>query len=615
MTITGRGTATITATKEGDDDYLPTSATYSLRVVDSSVTFTLGIKNIKFTWTDIADTNHYRLLADLGGTGFIDASTTGFVVVPNSTNIKQTNARADIALHRYIPVVDGNNPEYLVEACDAGNVCNSNASASLTNEKLNDLIGYFKASNTDELDNFGWSMSISGDGNTLAVGAIGEDSNSTEVDGVQDNVTGFNAGAVYVFARSSTGTWSQQAYIKASNTNFLDQFGYSVSLSGDGYTLAVGARYEDSNSTGVGGVQGAGANDSGAVYVFTRSGEDWTQQAYIKASNTGIGDEFGYAVSLSGDGNSLVVGARYEDSNATGVGGAQDNNSTSNSGAVYVFTRSGDDWSQQAYIKASNTGKNDDFGSSVSLSGDGNTLAVVAFLEDSDSTGVDGVENNSSATDSGAVYVFIRSGDDWTQQAYIKASNTGAGDQFGFAVSLSSDGNSLAVGATEEDSNATGVGGAQDNNSTSNSGAVYVFTRSGSTWSQQAYIKASNTGDNDEFGRAVSLSGDGHSLAVSTIFEDGNAIGVNGEQNDDDATTDSGAVYFFTRSGSTWQQQSYIKASNTDKRDRFGYSVSLSVDGHSLAVGAYTEDGNAKGINGDQNNNEEIIQSGAVYLY
>ena len=599
LTLKSTGTATITAMKAGDDDYLPTSATYSLKVMEfTNSALTLGIKNIKFTWNGVTGTDHYRLLSDLGG-GFVDASTTGFVVVPNSTNIKQTTARADIALHRYVPLLNSNARLYRLESCDNTNTCSDNAvlNASLTNEKLNDLIGYFKASDAVGGDEFGRSVSLSGDGNTLASSELGN--------------------TVYVFVRdSSSAEWTQQAYVKNNVRN--DRFGHSVSLSDDGHTLAVGAFIDDSISTGVNSDSKPDDNsnfNAGAAYVFTRSSTGtWNQQAYIKASNTGENDQFGWSVSLSGDGNNLAVSARLEDSNSTGVGGMENNSSATNSGAVYVFTRSGEDWTQQAYIKASNTGVNDRFGESVSLNGDGNALAVGANLEDSNTTVVGGVENNSSATDSGAVYVFTRSGDDWTQQAYIKASNTGAGDQFGFAVSLSSDGNSLAVAAHTEDSNATGVGGAQDNNSTSNSGAVYVFSRSSiGTWSQQAYIKASNSGAGDEFGTAVSLSGDGNSLAVGARFEDSNAKGVGGDQDNENASG-SGAVYFFTRSGSTWSQKAYVKASNTRKNDEFGYAVSLSDDGNSLAVGARFEDSSfiKGGVDGQDSGG---VDSGAVYLY
>ena len=442
---------------------------------------------------------------------------------------------------------------------------------------------YLKASNTGATDLFGYSVSLSGD--TLAVGAYWEDSNATGVNGSQSDNSVSQSGAVYVFTRSGR-TWSQQAYLKASNTGVNDLFGYSVSLSGD--TLAVGARYEDSNATGVNGSESNNSeSSSGAVYVFTRSGTTWSQQAYLKASNTERGDEFGYSVSLSGD--TLAVGARQEDSNATGVNGSESNNSESGSGAVYVFTRSGTTWGQQAYLKASNTESGDEFGYSVSLSGD--TLAVGAIRDDS-----------------GAVYVFIRSGTTWSQQAYLKASNTGTSDLFGYSVSLSGD--TLAVGAIREDSNATGVNGSQSDNSAIWSGAVYVFTRSGTTWSQQAYLKASNTDAQDSFGSSVSLSGD--TLAVGARFEDSSATGVNGSQSDN-SVSNSGAVYIFTRSGRTWSQQAYLKASNTGADDEFGSSVSLSGD--TLAVGASLEDSSATGVNGSQSdNNRAGRNSGAVYV-
>ena len=321
---------------------------------------------------------------------------------------------------------------------------------------------YVKASNTGAADNFGSSVALSGDGSTLAVGAIGEDGSAAE------------AGAVYVFTRDVGGIWSQQAYVKASNAGALDLFGFSVALSGDSNTLAVGAIGE---SSAVGGTPTDNtAPSAGAVYVFTRSVATWTQQAYVKASTIGAGDQFGFSVALSGDGNSLAVGAIGEASAATGIGGNQTDNTAPDAGAVYVFTRDvGGVWRQQAYVKASNTGAGDQFGFSVSLSGDGNTLAVGAIGESSAAVGIGGNQTDNTAADAGAVYVFTRSVATWTQQAYVKASNTGAGDRFGTSAALSSDGTTLAVGATGEDSSATGIGGSQADNSAVGAGAVYVF--------------------------------------------------------------------------------------------------------------------------------------------
>src|SRR5262249_21700539 len=151
-------------------------------------------------------------------------------------------------------------------------------------------------------------------------------------------------------------------------------------------------------------------------------------------------------------------------------------------------------------VKASNTGASDNFGSALALSGNGNTLAVGAAAEDSSATGIDGVQTDNSKTDSGAVYVFTRSAGVWTQQAYAKASNTDSGDRFGSTLSLDNVGNTLAVGAGAEASSATGVGGNQADNSAPGAGALYVFTRSGSAWTQNSYAKAPNTGAGDAFG-------------------------------------------------------------------------------------------------------------------
>jgi hypothetical protein len=441
---------------------------------------------------------------------------------------------------------------------------------------------YLKASNTGNGDNFGHSVAVSGD--TVVVGAPFEGGSAT------------GGGAAYVFVHSGS-TWSQQAFLKGSNTGAGDDFGWSVAVSGD--TLVVGAPLEDSNATGVNGPDNDLGDECGAAYVFVRSGSTWSQQAYLKASNTGMGDNFGWSVGLSGD--TIVVGAFGEGSNATGVNGA-DNDLADNSGAAYVFVRSGSLWTQQAYLKASNTGTEDNFGWSVGVSGD--TIIVGAPDENSNATGVNGADNNDLAGSSGAAYVFVRSGSTWSQQAYLKASNTGAGDNFGWSVGVSGD--TIVVGAPDESSNAIGVNGA-DNNLAGGSGAAYVFVRNASTWSQQAYLKASNTGHVDNFGASVALSGD--MVVVGAPFESSNATGVNGAGND--LAQESGAAYKFVRSASIWSQQAYIKASNTGEFDQFGASVAAS--GETVVVGAPIESGNATGVNGPDN--DLAHDSGAAYVF
>jgi FG-GAP repeat len=347
-----------------------------------------------------------------------------------------------------------------------------------------------------------------------------------------------------VFSRTGT-TWTQQSYLKASNPGVEDWFGVSISMSADGNTLAIGADLEDSSATGINGSQSDNsALDSGAVYVFARTVNSWAQQAYIKASNTGSMDHFAESVSLSSDGSTMAITANYEDSAANGINGNQTDNSTLTAGAAYVFVRNAGTWAQQAYVKASNTGSGDGFGDSAALSADGNTLAVGATGEGSSASGINGNQTDSAAENSGAVYVFVRSANVWNQQAYIKASNTGASDGFGSSVHLTDNGNGLTVGAKGEDSSATGSNGNQSDNSAIDSGAVYVLNRTANIWSQQLYLKASNTGEGDYFGSQIVRSSTGNTLWISAPSEDSAATGVNGNQANDTAYS-SGAVYVY----------------------------------------------------------------------
>ena len=393
---------------------------------------------------------------------------------------------------------------------------------------------YLKASNTSAGgllgDYFGFSVAI--DGDTLVVGAIGEDSAAPGVNGDQADDTLGESGAAYVFTRTN-GTWSQQAYLKASNPGGFDFFGNSVAISGD--TIAVGANNEGSSAVGIGG---DGVNDdamgSGAVYVFARQGTDWSQQAYIKASNTDAMDQFGQIVRLSGD--TLAVGAPNEASSARGVNGDGALNNIARAGAAYVFVRQGTSWSQQAYIKASNSGNEDGFGYALDV--DADTLVVGALNERSAAAGVNADQTNNSASDAGAAYVFVRQGTDWSQQAYLKSSNPGAGDNFGYAVAVSGD--RVVIGAQAEASSATGINGDGALNDAEDGGAVYTFTRQATDWSLTAYLKASNTGAGDLFGFSVDL--EGGTLAVGAPSERSNATGVGGSQTDD-SLEDAGAVY------------------------------------------------------------------------
>ena len=514
-----------------------------------------------------------------------------FLLPSSSIQARQTIASTAAPAQEVVSDVDPTLPEGLT----------SSEWQSIQNQIMSNLSqqAYLKASNTDASDEFGFSVAVSND--TIVVGARGESSAATGVNGDQNDNSASNAGAAYVFVRNGT-TWTQQAYLKASNTDANDHFGKSVAISND--TIVVGSPYEASAATGVDGDQNDNsANRAGAAYVFVRNGTTWTQQAYLKASLTDAFDLFGTSVAVSN--NTIVVGAYGEDSAATGVDGDQNDNNAGSAGAAYVFVRDGTTWTQQAYLKASNTGVGDQFGYSVAVSND--TIVVGARGESSAATGVNGDQNDNSASNAGAAYVFVRNGTTWTQQAYLKASNTDADDHFGYPVAVSND--TIVVGAWPEDSATTGVNGDQINNSAVDAGAAYVFVRDGTTWTQQAYLKASNTDAYDGFGGSVAVSND--TIVVSANLEDSAATGVNGDQINNSAV-DAGAAYVFVRDGTTWTQQAYIKASNTDADDYFGLRVAVSND--TIVVGALGEASAATGINGDQNDNS-AQGAGAAYVF
>ncbi|MEE2917483.1 MAG: FG-GAP repeat protein, partial [Candidatus Neomarinimicrobiota bacterium] len=342
-------------------------------------------------------------------------------------------------------------------------------------------------------DRFGYFVSISGD--YAVVGAIGGES-------------------AYIFGRSFS-TWPQQAKIVASDAASNDQFGRSVSISGD-YAL-VGAPTNGS--------------DTGSAYIFTRSGTSWSQQAKLVAGDAAAGDRFGISVSISGD---YALVASYKDEDA-GRG----------SGSAYIFIRDGTSWSQQAQLVSSDLPKDDNFGNSVSLSGD---YALVGAYQDDD-----------GAYASGSAYIFIRDGTSWSQQAKLVSDDPASADYFGFSVSISGD---YAV-----------VGMYSDDDGGSASGSAYTFVRDGTSWSQQAKLVSSDLAANDYFGYSVSISGD---------------YAVVGAYYDDDVPNNSGSAYTFVRSGTSWSQQAKLVASDAATNDNFGYSVSISGD-YAL-VGAYQDD-------------------------
>ncbi len=545
-------------------------------------TTTFGINALTLNWSNISDATSYKVMYDADGSS-------NFIQIGNDLAAGTTSATLDLSLH----LINWASGQYRIDACDSNGCDSSEvlALSSLANKEMvgylkasntdaGDLFGtsvaisgdgltmavsatgeqggtggingietsnaatgvgavyiyvlsggvwtkqaYIKAGVPGTNDQFGYSLALSEDGNTLAVGANQERS---DLSGPGDNSIA-NAGAVEVFFRNGT-TWSQQAFLKttaAPQTN--DEFGYSVDLSADGNTLAVGGLRTDN------------------VHVFTRTGNTWGAATVLTPSVLDPGDSFGSSVALSDDGNTLAIAAVNE---ASGSTTDENDNTGSVVGAVYIFVKN-PTWSQQAYIKASNPSNQDQFGEALALSGDGNTLAVGSLNEDSITTGV-GATQGAGASNSGAVYIYTKNGTSWPQQEFIKASNSEASDNFGASVALSQDGNTLAICSPGEKSSAQGVGGDQGDDTLSFSGAAYVLTRSGTAWSYTSYVKSSNTAQGDSFGGLATFSGNlglaldnsASRLVVGASNEDSNAVLVGGDQSDDTASA-AGAVYIF----------------------------------------------------------------------
>jgi hypothetical protein len=323
-------------------------------------------------------------------------------------------------------------------------------------------------------DNFGFSVAV--DGDTVVIGALND-----------DNDNGNNSGSAYVFIRSGV-TWNQQAKLLPSLGDGATDEMFGIAVAVDGDTAVIGSWFD-----------GDKGSRSGSAYVYIRSGVTWSQQAKLLADDGVAGDLFGHAVAVDGD--TAVIGAYEDDDNG------------SNSGSAYVFIRSGATWSQQAKLLPSpvDGAAVDRFGYSVALSGD---TAVIGSYWDDD-----------NGDQSGSVYVFIRDGITWSQQAKLLADDGAAGDYFGDVVAVNGD---------------TAVIGARQPNG--ENGSAYVFIRDGVTWSQQAKLLADDGAASDSFGRGVTVNGD---------------TAVIGAHADDDNGGASGSAYVFNRDGVTWSQQNW----------------------------------------------------------
>ncbi len=373
------------------------------------------------------------------------------------------------------------------------------------------------------------------------------------------------SGSAYIFQRSGT-NWVQMQKIVASDADSDDNFGTSVAISGD--YVVVGAVYDNGDATNT-----SFLNDAGSAYIFKRTGAIWAQEQKIVALDREDYDYFGYSVAISGD--YVVVGSFLQDLDDSG------GTPISDAGAAYIYKRSGTTWAQEQKIIASERLNDDNFGVTVAISGD--YVVVGSAGEDENAAGVN------TLGDAGAAYVFFRTGTTWTQQQKIVASDRGTSDRFGISASISGD--YLIIGASKDDEDAAG------GNAVVDAGSAYIFTRTGTTWAQQQKIVASDRGLVDNFGFSVCISGD--YAIIGAVYENENASGT--------ATLSrAGSAYIFGRSGTTWTQNNKIVASDRAADDNFGRSVAIS--GNYAVVGSPYEDEDAAGAN-------TMAETGSAYFF
>lgn len=357
-----------------------------------------------------------------------------------------------------------------------------------------------KAADEAQYDEFGSSVSLSADGLTMAVGAMYDDDPMV------------NAGSVYVFEYENS-VFVQKTKLTIGNATAEDLFGSVVKISGDGNTIFVSALGEDTI-----------ASNAGAVYVFVRSGNSWTQQSMLTAADADVDASFGFSLDCSHDGNRVIIGI-----DQSGI-----------IGAAYIFHRTGSTWSQQAKIVPSDGANDDQFGYAVAMSYDGTKAAISS------------PKHNSSMR--GAVYYLTYSvADGWVNRFKLTPPSGGSYNNcfFGEGLNASSDFSYMVVGAPGKD---TGKGEA------------LLYVRSSYIWSLVTTLLPADYSGNSDFGYVVDINDLGDCITVSS-------------------TIDHGAVYVFVKLNETWSQQEKLVGTNTSTSTYFGVSHSLSSDGERLVTG------------------------------
>lgn len=424
----------------------------------------------------------------------------------------------------------------------ASNSKTSDSASTLSGISTYTQVGILTGSLAASGDLFGSQLVVSDDASTLVITAL------------SDELTGStNSSLVYVFDRVGK-SYTQVGIltgIYATDNYTGEYFGFSLAISGDGKTIAVGAYSDEIGAT----------SQTGIVYVWDKVGvgsdSTFTQVGILTGSlSTTAADRFGNSISMTKDGKTLVVGAREDE--PTGA--------PSNAGLVYVFDRIGNSYNQVGIITGGNDG-NDWFGASVDISDDGSTIVVAAEGDEL-----------SGSSNSGVIYVFDRIGiSSFTRVGLFTGTSFDEGDLYEAKIKLSSDGKTIVVGTYSDQFTGSG----------SDSGTVYVFDRVGvgttSVFNQVGIITGSlSSSSNEGFGREIDVSADGSVIVV-------------GAPDENQVSTSAGMVYVFNRQGNRFNEVCQLLGSNVGFADRFGSSVAISADGKTIFVGASVDETNSIG--------------------
>ena len=499
-------------------------------------------KTFRFSWEPSTGAQFYRVLENPDGVS-------GFTNI--SGDLDATTRQYD---HR-VALLNRLNARYIVQSCSQLTCADSEE--IMTPDTIAQAVGYFKANDAEARDAFGVDVELSADGNTLAVRRFGS--------GREEEEGSSRSERIYVFSRID-GIWQQQAILDGSEPVSSLGYGEAFSLSANGDLLAVGspgdlfrfATEEEPNGT---------IRMVGAVYIYQRESDSWREQARLVPDNPVIGQDFGTALSLSSDGNTVAIASNV---------------------AVHIFEQTAGIWQERNRIFSGVT--------EISLSADGRTLAI-------GSDSVPGIRNDREIFRAGEVRIFTRNDTEWTEQARVIPNDPVEGGNFGRSVSLDADGDVLAVGAP--------LWNFEGFETRPPIGAAYVFRNTAGEWNQEARLNTTFQGDFT--GSEVELNGEGSTLAVITEGFGGFVTIYTNEG----ASWSQQARFH----GSITQTESDVPPEivssgrlSDSSPVSFASSLSLSSDGETLAIGAADDNSAAREINGDRNDTS-LSSSGAVFLF